>query len=82
MFFRDPSLMKQRGRILQKIIDIGSCTAKNDTELNEHYHSYRNYYSHAGTFPLNQADRAPAYEPPKLIQVFLWLRLKLALMYW
>lgn len=35
-----------------------------------------------GTFPLNQADRAPAYEPPKLIQVFLWLRLKLWLMCW
>lgn len=34
------------------------------------------------TFPLNQADRAPEYEPPKLIHVFLCVRLKFWLMYW
>lgn len=32
------------------------------------------------TFLLSQADRAPAYEPPKLIQVLFLVRLKLWLM--
>lgn len=68
----------------KKLFDIGRClnsTAK--MRLNwMTIISSRNYYSHPGTFPRNQADRAPAYEPPKLIQVFLWLRLKLSLTYW
>lgn len=65
----------------KKFIDIGSCL-DSTAKMSLNWMTIISYYSHPGTFPRNQADRAPAYEPPKLIQVFPRLRLKLSLMYW